>query len=170
MICCGCVCVWIDRPSDRQPGGTVNANLAEPPPKSSWYKHTSSTEELARRRDRGGARERECFRWRGCTVLAEVEGVPFTACVKNCSLWEREHERSRRNCCYGTPRLSQLVAVGETERSCEMNSTGSGRGAGPASAAAGNDALIDSGIATLERARSMDKLGQLEGEASATLW
>lgn len=50
-----------------------------------------------------------------------------------------------------------------------MNSTGPRRGAGPASAAAGNDALIDSGIATLERATSMDKQGQLEGEASATL-
>ncbi|CAB1116306.1 unnamed protein product [Ectocarpus sp. CCAP 1310/34] len=43
-----------------------------------------------------------------------------------------------------------------------MNSTGPWRGAGPASAAAGNDALIDSGIAMLERATSMDKQGQLE--------
>ncbi|CAM9609533.1 unnamed protein product [Ectocarpus sp. 6 AP-2014] len=43
-----------------------------------------------------------------------------------------------------------------------MNGTGPRRGGGAASAAAGNDALIDSGIATLERATSMDKQGQLE--------
>ena len=35
--------------------------------------------------------------------------------------------------------------------------------AGPA--ARTNDSLIDSGIATLERATSMDRLGQLEGRS-----
>lgn len=43
---------------------------------------------------------------------------------------------------------------------------GGAAGAGPAARA--NDALIDSGIATLERATSMDRLGQLEGGPSTT--
>ncbi|CAN0333280.1 unnamed protein product, partial [Laminaria digitata] len=46
-----------------------------------------------------------------------------------------------------------------------MKRAGSKRGgcaAGAGPAARSNDALIDSGIATLERATSMDRLGQLE--------
>lgn len=45
---------------------------------------------------------------------------------------------------------------------------GGATGAGPAARA--NDALIDSGIATLERATSMDRLGQLEGGPGTTAY
>lgn len=45
---------------------------------------------------------------------------------------------------------------------------GGAAGAGPAARA--NDALIDSGIATLERATSMDRLGQLEGGPGTTAY
>lgn len=45
-----------------------------------------------------------------------------------------------------------------------MRSAGSWRGVDGGSAPAGNnDTLIDSGIATLERATSMDREGKLEG-------
>lgn len=52
-----------------------------------------------------------------------------------------------------------------------MKRAGSKRGgcaAGAGPAARSNDALIDSGIATLERATSMDRLGQLEGGPCTT--
>lgn len=47
-----------------------------------------------------------------------------------------------------------------------MRRAGSSRGAGAGSASAGNDDLIDNGIATLQRATSMDREGQLEGAAN----
>lgn len=50
-----------------------------------------------------------------------------------------------------------------------MRSAGSWRGVGAGSAPAGkNDTLIDSGIATLERATTMDKEGKLEGLLSTS--
>jgi len=46
-----------------------------------------------------------------------------------------------------------------------MRRAGSGRGAGQIPA--DNEPFIESGIATLERARSMEREGNLEGEAVA---
>lgn len=48
----------------------------------------------------------------------------------------------------------------------DMRKAGSSRGVGAASASARNNALIDSGIAVLHRATSMDREGNLEGAAN----